>query len=88
MIPFYRRLQIKPHESESVLRSMENKFLQIGTVLAVWQSPWWRFWDKSSFKEGDIIMFNSWGVDSMSDGEQEYFFVLEDKDFILGKYEL
>ena len=88
MIPYRNRLLIVPDKSTSVLLSPDEKFQQIGTIVQTGWKPWYLFWKTSLFKKGDRVVFNVWGVDSVKINGEEYFFVLEDADFILGKYEM
>jgi len=85
MKPFEKRIMIEPEETKSVLVSSDNKFQQVGKIIAVGYRPWYMFWKPRFLNVDDRVMFNVWGVDSVTYDDKDYYFVLEDSDFILCK---
>lgn len=85
MIPYNKRILIEPKETESLLVSADSKFQQVGEVKAIGWKPWYMFWKPRFVRVGDMVVFNSWGLDMVKLGDKEYFFLLEDSDFILAK---
>lgn len=76
MRPFGTRIQVKPETKESVIRTPDSNLVERATVIAVGDKV-------QTIKEGDKLLFTSFGVDSVDvDGERHYF-LLEDDAFIL-----
>lgn len=75
--PFGRRIQVRPEQAASVIRTPEANLVERAVVLAVGDEV------SARIKTGDTILFTSFGVDSIDlDGERHYF-LLEDDAFIL-----
>lgn len=74
--PFGRRIQVKPEQKASVIQTPEANLVEKATVLAVGG-------EVRHIKVGDVVLFTSFGVDSIDlDGERHYF-LMEDDAFIL-----
>jgi co-chaperonin GroES (HSP10) len=85
MIPFTNRLLIEPIASDAAIVTTENRFQQMGKVIAVGHRPWYKFWQPRFFKVGDTVVFNTWGADRAELNGKEYWFILENPDFILAR---
>lgn len=83
--PFKNRLLIEPIEVDTVMVSVDQKYQQIGKVIEVGWRPWYMFWKPRFVNIGDTIIFNTWGADVAKVEEKEYWFILENDDFLLGK---
>ena len=76
MKPFGRRIQVKPEQKESVIKTPDSNLVERATVIAI--GP-----EVKGINPGDKLLFTSFGVDSVDvDGERHYF-LLEDDAFIL-----
>lgn len=76
MKPFGKRIQVKPEQSAGVIQTAERNLIEKATVLAV--GP-----DVKHIKEGDVLLFTSFGVDSVDINNERHYFLLEDDSFIL-----
>lgn len=76
MIPFGRRIHVRPEQKEGVIRTPDSNLVERATVIAVGSGV-------KSVKAGDRLLFTSFGVDSVDvNGTREYF-LMEDDAFIL-----
>lgn len=74
-----RRMYIKPDKLKQIIQTATGEnLMEVGDVIAI--GP-----EVSFCKEGDKILFTSWGVDKVTIDGEDYFFVLESDEFILGK---
>jgi co-chaperonin GroES (HSP10) len=91
MTPYYGRILIEPLESDSVLEQVDKKFQCVGKIIAIGTYPVEMTGEVSPltptsfFQIGDLVAYNAWGIDSVTYNGKEYFTLLEDPDFILGK---
>lgn len=97
MKPYFGRILIEPLESESVLEQVDEKYQNIGRVMAIGGFPEDALFQQSPdgvvsplspepfFKVGDLIAYDSFGMSSVTYKGKEYFTLLQDSDFILGK---
>lgn len=69
---------MKPEQKESVIKTPDSNLVERATVIAVGPLV-------KAIDPGDVLLFTSFGVDSVDiDGERHYF-LLEDDAFILAK---
>ena len=69
-----RRLEIEVAKSDTLLQDEKN-LIQKGEVVDAGPEAY--------CKVGDIIIFNSWGLDKISVNEKEYYFILDTDEFVL-----
>lgn len=76
MKAFGRRIYIKPEEEKTLLQTGSNTATVRGTVISA--GP-----DCKVVKEGDVLLFTSWGVDEVNVNGEKFYFLLESDEFIL-----
>ena len=69
-----RRLEIEVQKSDTLLQDDKN-LIQKGEVVDA--GP------EAFCKVGDIVIFNSWGLDKITINEKDYYFIIDSDDFIL-----
>ncbi len=77
--PFGRRIQVSPEQSKGIIKTAETNIVEKAKVIAIGG-------DVGRIQVGDTILFTSFGVDSIDIGQERYYFLLEDDDFILATY--
>ena len=75
--PLFSQLMIEPTEKKQVLVSDEATLCEYGKVIAV--GP-----DVKNVKVGDVVGFLMWGVNHLDIEGVKYYFVDEDRRFLLG----
>lgn len=78
--PLFSQLQIEPVEKKQTLVSEEPSLCEYGKVVAI--GP-----DVKCVKVGDTVGFLVWGVNHLEIEGKKYYFVDEDRRFILGVIE-
>lgn len=74
--PYGRRIHVRPEAAKTLIQSNEANLIEKAVVIAVGTSVF-------NIRVGDIVLFTSFGVDSIDiDGERNYF-LLDDDAFIL-----
>ena len=69
-----RRLEIEVAKSDTLLQDEKN-LIQKGEVVDAGPEAY--------CKIGDIVIFNSWGLDKISVNDKEYYFILDTDEFVL-----
>lgn len=70
-----RRLKIEPEKVDSILSIEENALIQKGKVIGAGPDTF--------CKVGDTVIFNAWGCDSVTIGEDKFYYILDTDEFIL-----
>lgn len=76
MKPFGRRILVKPESQDTVIKNGETNLVERAKVLAI--GP-----EVKNVKEGDTLLFTSFGVDSIDVDGVRHYFLMEDDAFIL-----
>ncbi len=76
MKAFGTRIQIKPEQKESVIRTPDANLVERGEVISIGD-------EVKHVKIGDKLLFTSFGVDSVDIDGTRHYFLLEDSAFIL-----
>ena len=69
-----RRLEIQVAKSDTLLQDEKN-LIQKGEVVDA--GP------EAFCKVGDIILFNSWGLDKITINDKDYFFIIDNDEYVL-----
>lgn len=75
--PFGKRILVKPEEKKQVLVADDGMLNEYGVVVAVGDGV-------QHIKVGDKVGFSVFGVEKLVIGEEKYYFIKEDDDFLLG----
>lgn len=75
--PFGRRILVRPVEKQQVLLADDGMLNEYGEVIAVGD-------EVKKIKVGDNIGFSVFGVEKLVIGEEKFYFIKEDDDFLLG----
>ncbi len=76
--PFGKNILIKPIVKKQVLVSQEELLTDTGEVIAVGDKV-------KDIKVGDTIAYLFWGTNSVDIGNEKFWLIPEDDNFILGK---
>ena len=76
IIPFGRRILVKPVEKKTVLVSDDGTLNEYGEVVAIGK-------DVKEIKVGDKIGYSVFGVEKLIIDEEKSYFLQEDSDFLL-----
>lgn len=68
------RLKIEVQKSDTLLRD-ERSLIQKGKVIGA--GP------EAVCKVGDIIIFNSWGLDKVTLDDKDYYYIIDSDEFVL-----
>lgn len=77
IIPFGKRILVKPEEKKQVLVADDGMLNEYGEVVAVGN-------EVKQVKVGDKVGFSVFGVEKLVIGEEKFYFVKEDDEFLLG----
>lgn len=80
IIPFGKRILIKPVEKQQVLVSDDGTLNEYGEVIAIGD-------EVQKIKVGDKVGFSVFGVEKLIIEEEKFYFIREDDEFLLGKIE-
>ena len=80
ILPFGKRILVKPVEKKQVLVSDDGTLNEYGEVIAVGK-------DVNEIKIGDKIGFSVFGVEKLIIDEEKFYFVKEDDEFLLAVIE-
>lgn len=80
IIPFGRRILIKPVERQQILVSDDGTLNEYGEVIAIGPSV-------KHVKVGDKLGFSVFGVEKLVIEEVKHYFIMEDDEFLLAKIE-
>lgn len=69
-----RRLKIEVEKSDTLLQT-DNSLIQKGKVIGA--GP------EAFCKVGNIIIFNAWGLDKVTLNEKEYYYIIDNDEFVL-----
>ena len=69
-----RRLEIEVAKSDTLLQDEKN-LIQKGEVVDAGPEAY--------CKVGDIIIFNSWGLDKVTINEKDYYFIIDNDEYVL-----
>lgn len=75
--PFGSNILVKPIEKKRVLVSDQASLCEYGKVVAVGG-------DVRYIKVGDVVGYTVWGLKHLEVGNDRFYFVPENSDFILG----
>lgn len=76
IVPFGRRILVKPIERAQILISEDGTLNEYGEVIAIGPAV-------VSIKVGDRIGFSVFGVEKLVIDEQKHYFIMEDDEFLL-----
>lgn len=76
--PYGRRILVKPEEKAQVLVADDGMLNEYGVVVAVGDAV-------QHIKVGDKVGFSVFGVEKLVIGEEKFYFIKEDDDFLLGR---
>lgn len=80
IIPFGKRILIKPVEKQQVLVSDDGTLNEYGEVIAIGD-------EVQKIEVGDKVGFSVFGVEKLIIEEERFYFIREDDEFLLGKIE-
>lgn len=81
LVPFGKRILVKPEKAGGLIQTSDTNLVERATVIVAGDDCE-NIWD-----EGTVVIFTSFGVDSVDINGERHYFLLEDDAFLLGYYE-
>lgn len=81
LVPFGRRILVKPEKASTLIQTNDTNLIERARVVSHGQGCEYKW------EEGEIVVFTAYGVDSVDINGERHYFLLEDDAFLLGFYE-